>query len=58
MATISFVVTACNEHVELERLLDQLNEYIDSEDEILVQLDSRCTAEVKSVSEKYNTGSR
>jgi glycosyltransferase involved in cell wall biosynthesis len=58
MSTISYVVTACNEHVELERLLDQLNEYIDGEDEIIVQLDTRCTPEVKQVSEKYNTGSR
>jgi glycosyltransferase involved in cell wall biosynthesis len=57
MPSISYVITAHNEHEELERLLDQLNQYIESEDEILVQLDMKCTPEVKNVAEKYNTGS-
>lgn len=52
--TISYAVTACNEHVELERLLDQLNSFISSEDEIVVQLDTTATTEVKKVAEKYN----
>jgi glycosyltransferase involved in cell wall biosynthesis len=54
MPTISYAITACNEHVELERLLEQLNKYIRPEDEIVVQLDSTATFEVKQVTEKYN----
>jgi len=54
MPTISYAITACNEHVELERLLNQLNESIRLEDEIVVQLDITATAEVKAVAEKYN----
>jgi len=56
MPTISYAITACNEHVELERLLNQLNESIRPEDEIVVQLDITATAEVKAVAEKYNVG--
>ena len=56
MPTISYAITACNEHVELERLLNQLNESIRLEDEIVVQLDITATAEVKAVAEKYNVG--
>jgi hypothetical protein len=56
MPTISYAITACNEHVELERLLNQLNESIRLEDEIVVQLDVTATAEVKAVAEKYNVG--
>ena len=58
MPTISYAITACNEHVELERLLDQLNEHIRSEDEIVVQLDTTATEEVKQVAKKYNVGTR
>jgi len=54
MIRISYAITACNEHVELERLLDQLNEHIRPDDEIVVQLDSTATKEVKVVAEKYN----
>jgi len=56
MPTISYAITACNEHVELERLLNQLNESIRLEDEIVVQLDITATAKVKAVAEKYNVG--
>jgi len=56
MPTISYAITACNEHVELEHLLNQLNESIRLEDEIVVQLDITATAEVKAVAEKYNVG--
>ena len=56
MIRISYAITACNEHVELERLLDQLNEHIRPEDEIVIQLDSTATQEVKAVAEKYNVG--
>ena len=58
MPSISYAICAHNEHVELERLLDQLNEYIRPEDEILVQLDTTATAEVKVVAEKYNVGTK
>ena len=54
MPTISYAITACNEHVELERLLVQLQEHIRPEDEIIVQLDSNHTNEVKAVADKYN----
>jgi len=56
MPSVSYAITACNEHVELERLLDQLHEYIRPEDEIVVQLDNTATDEVKKVAEKYNVG--
>ena len=56
MPSISYAITACNEHVELERLLDQLNENIRPEDEIILQLDTTATDEVKKVAEKYNVG--
>jgi len=56
MLRISYAITACNEHVELERLLDQLNDHIRPEDEIVLQLDSTATWEVKKVAEKYNVG--
>ena len=56
MPTISYAITACNEHVELERLLDLLNEYIRPEDEIMVQMDKGATDEVVKVASKYNVG--
>ena len=54
MPSISYAITACNEHVELERLLDQLNEHVRPEDEIVVQLDNTYTKEVWAVADKYN----
>ena len=54
MPSISYAITACNEHVELERLLDQLNEHVRPEDEIVVQLDNTYTKEVWEVADKYN----
>jgi hypothetical protein len=39
MPSISYAITACNEHVELERLLSQLLSSIRDEDEIIVQMD-------------------
>jgi len=49
MANISFAITACNEHVELDRLLTQLSSSIRDEDEIVVQVDITATEEVKNV---------
>jgi glycosyltransferase involved in cell wall biosynthesis len=53
MPSISYAITACNEHVELDRLLSQLTEHIRSEDEIIVQMDITATDEVKDVVNKY-----
>jgi glycosyltransferase involved in cell wall biosynthesis len=51
--TISYAITACNEHVELERLLEVLNKHLRPEDEIIVQMDITATEEVKAVVSKY-----
>jgi glycosyltransferase involved in cell wall biosynthesis len=56
MSTISFAITAHNEHIELERLLDQLVKILKPGDEIMLQLDSTATSEVKKVADKYNIG--
>jgi glycosyltransferase involved in cell wall biosynthesis len=40
MPSISYAITACNEHVELDRLLTQLSSSIRDEDEIVVQMDA------------------
>ena len=40
MPSISYAITACNEHVELDRLLNQLSSSIRDEDEIIVQMDA------------------
>jgi hypothetical protein len=56
MPSISYAITSCNEHIELERLLDQLNAYIRPEDEIMLQLDKGATKEVEQVALKYNVG--
>jgi len=53
MANISFAITACNEHIELDRLLKQLTNNIKGKDEIVVQLDITATQEVKDVVSKY-----
>jgi glycosyltransferase involved in cell wall biosynthesis len=53
MLRISYAITACNEHVELDRLLDQLTNNIRPEDEIIVQMDITATDEVKAVVNKY-----
>lgn len=54
MTEISYAITACNEHVELDRLLEQLSKNINySYDEIVVQLDTNATKEVKDIIEKY-----
>jgi hypothetical protein len=53
MPSISYAITACNEHVELDRLLNQLSSSIRGEDEIVVQMDITATDEVKDVVNKY-----
>jgi glycosyltransferase involved in cell wall biosynthesis len=58
MSTISYAITACNEHVELERLLQQLAQNIHPEDEIVIQLDITATPEVKHVVDSWPTMKR
>ena len=53
MPSISYAISACNEHAELERLLEQLSSSIRDEDEIVVQMDITATDEVKDVVNKY-----
>lgn len=53
MSTISYAITAWNEHTELDRLLAQLDDLVREEDEIVVQLDTSATSEVRDVVNKY-----
>jgi glycosyltransferase involved in cell wall biosynthesis len=54
MVSISYAITACNEHVELARLLELLKNNIRDEDEIVIQLDiDNATKEVRTVANKY-----
>lgn len=46
---ISYCITACNEHEELERLLRFLWENIRKEDEVIIQLDTTHTTKVLEV---------
>ena len=51
---ISYAIPVCNEHVELEKLLDFLIKHIDEEDEIVVQCDQgNTTPEVYQVLDIY-----
>jgi glycosyltransferase involved in cell wall biosynthesis len=53
MPSISYAISACNEHVELNYLLEQLSSSIRDEDEIVIQMDITATDEVKDVVNKY-----
>lgn len=54
MPTISYAITACNEHKELSFLLELLRNNIRQEDEIVIQLDmDNATKEVRTVANKY-----
>lgn len=52
--TISYAITAHNEHDELMRLLTQLDKHVNEDDEIVVQLDTAATQTVRDVLEKFN----
>ena len=53
--TISYAIPVCNEHIELEKLLDFLIKHIDEEDEIVVQCDQgNTTPEVYKVLNELN----
>jgi glycosyltransferase involved in cell wall biosynthesis len=53
MPSISYAITACNEHAELERLLNQLDRNIRDIDEVVIQLDTTAIQEVEEVCYKY-----
>lgn len=53
MKTISYAITAHNEHEELDRLLQQLDRNIRDVDEVVIQVDSNVTEEVLNVISKY-----
>ena len=53
MLSISYAVTACNEHRELSLLLEVLRNNIRQEDEIVVLLDSNATKEIRTIANKY-----
>jgi len=51
---ISYTITACDEHNELERLLNYLRTSVKDNDEIILQLDSKKTTnEVRDVASTY-----
>lgn len=50
---ITYAITACNEHVELERLLSMLLKTIRAQDEVIIQLDVNYTEEVLEVCNLY-----
>jgi glycosyltransferase involved in cell wall biosynthesis len=53
MVTISYCITACNEHKELGKLLYILKQRINPEDEIVIQVDSiNVTNEVLNITEQ------
>ena len=54
---ISFAITAYNEHEELQVLLNQLEQIAKSDDEIVIQLDSKATPEVLSLVDQFTTKS-
>lgn len=53
MPSISYAITACNEHRELSFLLDILRNNIRQEDEIVIQLDTNATQEVRDIAKDY-----
>ena len=51
--SISFAITAYNEHEELQVLLNQQEQIAKSDDEIVIQLDSKATPEVLSLVDQF-----
>ena len=57
MPSISYAITACNEHEELNRLLIFLESHVTDRDEIIIQIDSeKASLEVKQLVEHFNVG--
>ena len=51
--SISFAITAYNEHEELQILLNQIEQIAKPDDEIVIQLDSKSTPEVLSLVDQF-----
>ena len=52
---ISYAITVCNEHKEIERLLALLFEHKRPEDQVVVQMDMNATPEVINVCENWES---
>lgn len=53
---ISYAIPVCNEHRELEKLLSQLNEWVDTHDQIIIQKDhDNVTEEVVQVIDEFSS---
>ena len=52
---ISYAITVCNEHKEIERLLTFLFEHKRQEDQVVVQMDMNATPEVINTCEKWES---
>jgi len=52
---ISYAITACNEHKEIDKLLTFLFEHKRKEDEVVVQKDTTATEEVWDVCERFES---
>jgi len=50
---ISYAITVCNEHKEIEKLLTFLFEHKRREDQVVVQMDTKATKEVWNACEKF-----
>ena len=50
---ISYAITVCNEHKEIEKLLTFLFEHKRKEDQVVVQMDTKATKEVWNVCERF-----
>ena len=52
---ISYAITVCNEHKEIQKLLTFLFEHKRKEDQIVVQMDTKATKDVWNVCESFET---
>jgi len=52
---ISYAITVCNEHKEIEKLLTFLFEHKRKEDQVVVQMDNAATTEVWKVCESFES---
>jgi len=52
---ISYAITVCNEHKEIEKLLTFLFEHKRQEDQVVVQMDMNATKEVLNACEKWES---
>jgi glycosyltransferase involved in cell wall biosynthesis len=55
MTAISYAITAHNEHIELDRLLSLLSTTIQEQDEVVIQLDTSATNEVRLITDKFRS---